>query len=302
VVKAGQVLAQLDPQDLRLGQDAARAALVAAQANYDQALADFKRYKDLRDQGFISSADLERRDTTLKAAHAQLDQAKAQASVQGNQAAYAALVADASGVITGVDAEPGMVVTAGAPVVRLAHDGPRDVVFSVPEDKVTLVKALAEQPGRFKVRLWGGGEPLPATIREIAAAAEPVTRTFTIKADISSAASAQVRLGQTATMLVEMPKTVGVSKLPLSALKEEQGRTVVWTVDKGSMTVKTQPVVLAGADGNDAVISGGLAPGQVVVTAGVHVLTPGQKVKFYVDPGAASAATTAAAATAVSVK
>ena len=302
VVKAGQVLAQLDPQDLRLGQDAARAALVAAQANYDQALADFKRYKDLRDQGFISSADLERRDTTLKAAHAQLDQAKAQASVQGNQAAYAALVADASGVITGVDAEPGMVVTAGAPVVRLAHDGPRDVVFSVPEDKVTLVKALAEQPGRFKVRLWGGGEPLPATIREIAAAADPVTRTFTIKADISSAASAQVRLGQTATMLVEMPKTVGVSKLPLSALKEEQGRTVVWTVDKGSMTVKTQPVVLAGADGNDAVISGGLAPGQVVVTAGVHVLTPGQKVKFYVDPGAASAATTAAAATAVSVK
>ncbi|MFL6663493.1 MAG: efflux RND transporter periplasmic adaptor subunit [Rhizobacter sp.] len=302
VVKAGQVLAQLDPQDLRLGQDAARAALVAAQANYDQALADFKRYKDLRDQGFISSADLERRDTTLKAAHAQLDQAKAQASVQGNQAAYAALVADASGVITGVDAEPGMVVTAGAPVVRLAHDGPRDVVFSVPEDKVTLVKALAEQPGRFKVRLWGGGEPLPATIREIAAAADPVTRTFTIKADISSAASAQVRLGQTATMLVEMPKTVGVSKLPLSALKEEQGRTVVWTVDKASMTVKTQPVVLAGADGNDAVISGGLAPGQVVVTAGVHVLTPGQKVKFYVDPGAASAATTAAAATAVSVK
>ena len=265
-------------------------------------MADFKRYKDLRDQGFISSADLERRDTTLKAAHAQLDQAKAQASVQGNQAAYAALVADASGVITGVDAEPGMVVTAGAPVVRLAHDGPRDVVFSVPEDKVTLVKALAEQPGRFKVRLWGGGEPLPATIREIAAAADPVTRTFTIKADISSAASAQVRLGQTATMLVEMPKTVGVSKLPLSALKEEQGRTVVWTVDKGSMTVKTQPVVLAGADGNDAVISGGLAPGQVVVTAGVHVLTPGQKVKFYVDPGAASAATTAAAATAVSVK
>ena len=129
-----------------------------------------------------------------------------------------------------------------------------------------------------------------------------MTRTFTIKADISSAASAQVRLGQTATMLVEMPKTVGVSKLPLSALKEEQGRTVVWTVDKGSMTVKTQPVVLAGADGNDAVISGGLAPGQVVVTAGVHVLTPGQKVKFYVDPGAASAATTAAAATAVSVK
>jgi multidrug efflux system membrane fusion protein len=151
-VKAGQVLAQLDPQDLKLGQDAARAAWTAAQVNHDQAQADYKRFKELRDQGFISSAELERRENALKAAKAQLDQALAQSSVQGNQAAYAALVADASGVITGVDAEPGMVVAAGAPVVRLAHDGPRDLVFAVPEDKVDLVRQLATMPGRFKVR------------------------------------------------------------------------------------------------------------------------------------------------------
>ena len=99
-VKPGQVLAQLDPQDLRLGQDAARAALVAAQVNLDQAEADFKRFKELRDQGFISSAELERRDTSLKAARAQLDQARAQSNVQGNQAAYASLVADVAGVVT----------------------------------------------------------------------------------------------------------------------------------------------------------------------------------------------------------
>jgi RND family efflux transporter MFP subunit len=195
-----------------------------------------------------------------------------------------------------------MVVAAGSPVLRLAHDGPRDVVFAVPEDKVTLVKALAAQPGRFKVRLWGaGGATLPATIREVAAAADPATRTFTVKADLGSESSKNVRLGQTATMLVEMPKTVGVHKLPLSALKEEQGRTIVWLVDKASMTVKPQPVQVAGADGNDAVISGGLQPGQVVVTAGVHVLNPGQKIKFYVDPGASSASLDAVA-TAVTVK
>ncbi|HJW10742.1 MAG TPA: efflux RND transporter periplasmic adaptor subunit, partial [Albitalea sp.] len=256
VVKAGQVLAQLDPQDLKLGQDAARAALVAAQANYEQTAADFKRFKELRDQGFISSAELERRDTALKAAQAQFDQAKAQSSVQGNQATYAALVADASGVITGVDAEPGMVVAAGTPVLRLAHDGPRDVVFSVPEDKVGLIKAMAAQPGRFKVRLWGSsGAPLNATVREIGAAADPVTRTFAVKADIGREAQNGVRLGQTATMLVEMPKTNGVNKLPLSALKEEQGHTVVWLVDPTSMTVKPQPVQVAGAEGNDAVIT-----------------------------------------------
>jgi RND family efflux transporter MFP subunit len=197
-----------------------------------------------------------------------------------------------------------MVVTAGTPVLRLAHDGPRDVVFSVPEDKVSLVKALAAQPGRFKVRLWGtDAQLLPATIREISAAADPVTRTFLIKADIGSTAANGVRLGQTATVLMELPQTAGVTKLPLSALREEQGKSTVWLVDRDSMTVKSQPVTLAGADGNDAVITAGLAPGQVVVTAGVHVLNPGQKVKFYVDPGApTSTAASRASGTAVGVK
>jgi membrane fusion protein, multidrug efflux system len=299
-VRAGQVLAQLDPQDLKLGQEAAKAALSAAQVNLDQAGADFKRFKELRDQGFISSAELERRETALKAAQAQMEQARAQNSVQGNQATYASLVADARGVITAVEAEPGMVVAAGAPVLRLAHDGPRDVVFAVPEDKVALVKQLSAVPGRFKVRLWGSDEQtLPATIREISAAADPVTRTFLVKADVGNAA---VKLGQTATVLLELPQTAGVTKLPLSALKEEQGKTVVWVVDRASMTVTPQPVQVAGAEGNDAVIAGGLQPGQVVVTAGVHVLNPGQQVKFYIDPGAPSASAVAASATAVTVK
>lgn len=302
-VKAGQLIAQLDPQDLRLGQEAARAAVAAAQVSFEQNAADYKRYKDLRDQGFISSADLERRDTSLKAAKAQLEQAQAQANVQGNQAAYSSLLADAKGVITGVDVEPGMVVSAGMPVVRLAHDGPRDVVFSVPEDKVALIKALAGQPGRFTVRLWGasGQKALPATIREISAAADAATRTFLVKADLGSAAAADdVRLGQTATVVVELPQVNGVTKLPLSALREEAGKSSVWLVDRSSMTVKPQVVQVAGADGNDAVVTAGLAPGQVVVTAGVHVLNPGQKVKFYVDPGAPS--TAAASGVPVSVK
>ena len=287
-VKTGQMLAQLDPQDLQLGQDAARAALTAARVNTEQAAADYARFKDLRDQGFISSAELERRDTALKAARAQFDQANAQSGVQGNQARYATLVADVSGVVTGVDAEPGTVVAAGTPVLRIAQDGPRDVVFSVPEDKVGLVKALATQPGRFTVRLWGArGEPMAASIREIGASADPVTRTFLVKADIGKAAAANdIRLGQTATVMVELPQTVGVAKLPLSALREEQGKSTVWLVDRASMTVQPQAVQVVGGEGNEAVIGAGLSPGQVVVTAGVHVLHPGQKVRFYVDPGA----------------
>jgi RND family efflux transporter MFP subunit len=285
-VKAGQVLAQLDAQDLRLGQDAARAALAAAQTNLDQATADVKRFRELERQGFISAAELERHETSFEAAKAALNQARAQSSLQGNQAAYSALLADVPGVVTAVEAEPGMVVAAGTPVVRLAHDGPRDVVFAVPEDKVPLLRAAAAVQGALQVRLWSGGAALPATLRELSASADPVTRTFLAKADVGSA---EVRLGQTATVLLTLPRTGGTTLLPLAAVAESQGKTVVWLLDKTTLTVRPQPITVSGADGNSVVVAAGLAPGQTIVTAGVHLLTPGQKVKLYAEPAAASA-------------
>lgn len=286
-VKAGQVLAQIDPVDLKLQQDAAQAALRAAQSAYELSAAEFKRYKELREQGFISALELERRDTTLQAQKAQLDQAKAQAAVQGNLAAYAALTATAAGVVTGVDAEVGAVLAAGTPVVRLAHDGPRDVVFAVPEDSVAGARALLGKAGAIRVRPWGGAAAMTATVREVAAAADPATRTFQVKADVGAA---PVQLGQTMTAVVELPRRDGVIKLPLAAVMRQQGQTAVWVLDRSAMTVKVQPVVVAGADGNEVMVASGLAAGATVVTAGVHALTPDQKVKFY-EGGAASALT-----------
>ncbi len=296
-VRAGQVLAQLDPQDLRLAQTAAGAALQAAQVNLDLAEADFQRYQGLRAQGFISAAELDRRASTLKAAKAQLVQAQAQAGVQGNQAAYSALTATAAGVITAVEAEPGAVLAAGTPVVRLAHDGPRDVVFAVPEDVVARMRPLLGQQGALKVRLWGTQATLPATLREVAAAADPATRTFQVKADLGRA---EVQLGQTANVVIDLPRQEGVTRLPLTAVMQQQGQTAVWLLDRASMTVRVQPVQVAGADGNTVIVASGLQPGQVVVTAGVHVLTPGQKVKLYQagTPPAAAASTAAASAVA----
>jgi RND family efflux transporter MFP subunit len=293
-VGAGQVLAQIDGTDLKLGQEAAQAAVRAAQTQHELALAELKRYRDLREQGFIGALDLERREATLKAQKAQLDQALAQASVQGNQAGYAVLQATAPGVITAVEAEVGTVLAAGAPVLRLAHDGARDAVFSVPEDGVSAFRALLGKPGALRIRPWGAAAPaVAATVREVAAAADSATRTFQVKADVGPA---PMQLGQTVTVLLDLPPQPGIAKLPLAAVMQQQGQTAVWLVDRASMTVKVQPVVIAGADGNAVIVSAGLSPGQTVVTAGVHVLTPGQKVKFYEPPVASAAATTTAPA------
>lgn len=283
-VKPGQVLAQLDPQDLVLGRDAANAAMIGARANRDQMGADYKRYIDLHKQGYISAAELERRDNAFKAAQAQFDQTKAQFSAQGNQAGYAQLVADVAGVVTAVDAEPGMVVAAGTPIVRVAVDGSRDVVFSVPEDKVGALRAAASVPGALKVRLWGTGQVLrDASLREVSAAADPATRTFLAKADVGKI---DAKLGQTATVVLALSKATRVIKLPLEAVLQQQGKTTVWVLDGATMTVKPQTVTVAGADGNEVVIAAGLTPGQEVVVAGVHVLTAGQKVSRYQPPRA----------------
>jgi len=294
-VKAGDVLARLDPQDLQLSRQAAAAAVRAAQVSHELNLADYKRFKDLRDQGFISSAELDRREAALKGAAATLEQARAQASVQGNQAAYTTLVATAPGIVVAVEAEPGAVLAAGTPVLRLALDGPRDVVFAVPEDALAGLRAWVGKPGAVSVRLWGSDERLTATVRELAAAADPVTRTFQVKADLQAASPVQVQLGRTATASIELPPVAGVALLPLTAIKEHQGGSAVWVLDAAKQVVRTRPVRLGGAQGNQVIVLAGLQPGEQVVTAGVHVLTEGQAVK---PAAAASAAASAPAAAA----
>ncbi|MCG2592813.1 efflux RND transporter periplasmic adaptor subunit [Ramlibacter sp. XY19] len=282
-VRAGQLLAQLDPQDYRLAADAARAQVAAATTNRDLAAADLKRYRTLKEQNFISGAEVERRESALKAAQAQLEQAQAQLSSQGNQARYTDLLADVSGVVTAVEAEPGQVVAAGTPIVRIAQDGPRDVVFAVPEDKM----ALLQPGGLVQVKVWAGNATLPGRIREVAASADPVTRTYPVKVALEGAT--QPPLGATVSVMPQATGHAGqqVIKLPTSALRQEGQGTAVWVLDKSTMTVRSQRVQVATADGNEAVIASGLQPGMLVVSAGVHVLSPGQKVTIWQDKTAA---------------
>ena len=292
-VKAGQLLAQLDAQDYRLAADAARAQLAVAASNRDQAAADFKRFKELKDQNFISGAEFERRTTALKAAQAQVDQAQAQLVSQGNQADYTRLTADVSGVVTAVEAEQGQVLSAGTTVVRIAQDGPRDVVFSVPEDKVAAIKVGSS----VAVRVWAGSTNWQGLVREVAASADPVTRTFAVK--VALGAEASPALGSTVAVVPQALSQAGAAAImvPTNALLQQSGKTLVWLLDPASMTVKAQPVEVLTADGNQVVIASGLTPGMQVVTSGVHVLSAGQPVTLYKEKVPVAHAPIAGAAT-----
>ncbi len=282
-VNAGQELAHLDPQDYRLASEATAAQLQVAQTNRDLAGADLHRYQDLFKQGFISAAELERREASFKAAHAQWQQAQAQNAVQANQSNYTHLRADGAGVITAVEANAGQVLAAGQSVVRLAMDGPRDVVFSVPEDKLASLK-----PGSLvDVRFWNSGKSLKAKLRDVAASADPVTRTFMVKAMLPADLGrddTDVLLGATVTVtLPSAAMSLGVPRvtLPTSALRRDGDMTSVWLLNPSSMTVSAQTVEVHSAEANDVVVSVGLKNGDQVVVSGVHALNPGQKVSLF---------------------
>ncbi len=140
------------------------------------------------------------------------------------------------------------------------------------------------------MRGWSGGGELEGKVREVAASADAVTRTYSVKVAIDAATAPA--LGAT---VYARPKALShsgtpVLKLPTSALRQEGSGSAVWVLDPASLTVRSQPVQVATADGNEAVIASGLAPGMLVVAAGVHVLSPGQKVSIYRDKSAAGGA------------
>lgn len=279
-VAAGAVLATLDPADFKLSAAAAAEQLTAAQVDRDQQRADLRRFEDLHRQGFISGAELERRRAQLDAAEARLRQAQAQADVSGNQAAHTVLRAPARGVISGVDAEVGQVVSAGQSVVRLALDGAKEVAIAIPEARLEALRRIAE----VGVTVWASEAQLRGRVREIAPMADAATRTYAARITLLDPPPG-IALGMTATVRFAVPSAGPALAVPLSALLREGEATYVWKVDRQAMTVERAPVQVAGVAGNDVLLGGGVQAGETIVTAGVHLLQPGQKVRL-LDAGA----------------
>ena len=274
LVKKGQVLMQLDAQDLRLSQAQAMAGLRAAETQRDLARSELKRFQELRATNFVSQAVLEQKQSAFKAAQANVDASQAGYRGQSNQAGYANLVSDIDGVVTAVDAEVGQVVTPGTPVVRVAKTSEKEIVIGLPEDKVETMRRVQD----VTVRLWANPSvAIPGKIREVSPVADPATRTYAAKVSIPDSA-ADVKLGMTALVQFSSSTPTPLIRVPLTALFHEKNITSVWVVENGA--VKLMPVQIGGTAGNDVVLAGGVKAGQTVVTAGVNLLKPGPKVRI----------------------
>jgi len=274
-VRRGQPVARIDAADLNLAAASARAQAASLESEHSLADAEYKRYRDLREKNFISQAEFDRRASTLSTAESKLAAARAQERQAANQVAYATLVAETAGVITGIEAEAGQVVAAGQTVARLARPGEMEVVFAVPESQRDFI----EQQNQFSVALNARpGKTWKGRLRELSPSADSATRMYAARVTILEAGD-DVELGMSARAAVE---AAGVQakriEIPISALHSRGESAQVYLVGSDG-TVRPQAVKTAGVTGERVVIESGLQPGDVVVAAGAQLLRPGQRVR-----------------------
>ena len=269
-VHAGDVLMVINARDAQQQVNATSAGVASARAQLDLARANRARYEELYAAQAVSAAMLDQYRTNENAAEAAYRQALAQNAQSSNALGYTNLIAGADGVISGILAEEGQVVAAGQTVMTLTQDGAREIEIAVPESR--LAEVSLGMPAA--VSLWANQAALTGTVREIAPIADAAGGTYTVRIALADA-PADLPLGMTARVRLGTPEEIG-AVLPLSAIYQTGDEAQVYIVEDG--VVHLCPVTVTAFRERDAVVTG-LPQNAVVVTAGVHRLHDGEKVR-----------------------
>jgi RND family efflux transporter MFP subunit len=273
-MKKGALIARLDPQQFRQDLEVAKSEVAAAEAEVARSRAQEARQRELLKNGHTTQVKYDQALKTFKTAEAQLNATRAKQVQASENLDYTELKADNDGVVAAVGADAGQVVSSGQMVIRLAQPGEREAVFNVAEgslknprkDPIVMVH-LVSNP---KVQATG-------KVRYVSPQADPETRTYTVRVSLPNAPP-QMRLGANVVGTVTLDQSPTVT-LPGSALFQKDGKAAVWLVEKNK-TVELKPIVVDRYQGDSVVVASGLADGDVVVTAGVQKLLPGQKVSL----------------------
>jgi RND family efflux transporter MFP subunit len=279
-VTVGTVLAQLEPADEKVALDSAQSAVSAAQAELARALSEEASYRHLLERGLTTRTTYIEQQTATKTARSRLEQAQASFDLRRRQLNYTTLRADEAGVITRVSADVGAVLAQGQAVVTLAQPSELDVVFDVADTQVDAVRnattvAVALLSARDK--------PLVASVREVSPSADPITRTYRVKCTLPGQPPGW-RLGLNTIVTLEAGHTTTSVRIPSTALYEKDRKSAVWIV-KDDQAIELRPIVVARYDTDSVEVSSGLRGGERIVTAGVHKLLAGQKVRLLSDSG-----------------
>jgi len=275
-IRPGQLLARLDSQNEEAALLSSRAQLAAARAQLGEARNNYTRMRDLVGERAVSRATYDQAEALQKTAEAQVESAQSAVTLAENRSSYTNLVAETGGVVTSIGAEPGEVVGAGRMIVQVAREGARDAVFDVP----ARVKESISPNAEIAVTLTADPKvAATGTVREVSPRADPVTGTFRVRIKLKDPPPA-MRLGTTVTGRVRLNASASIIEIPPSAVVRSERGAAAWVVDPKTGAVASRPIEIRSSDPKRVEVVSGLNPGDVVVTAGVLALRPGQKVRL----------------------
>ncbi|EGO64027.1 efflux RND transporter periplasmic adaptor subunit [Acetonema longum] len=276
-VKAGDRLLEIDPQDIQQAVNAYAAQLASARSQLNLAKSNLERFRQLYEQNAVSRLQFDQYQSAYDSAEAAFRQASAQYAQGTNQLGYSTLYADTSGVVAGIHAETGQIVGAGQAVVTLVRNGEREIAIDIPENRVEELR----DAGQIRISFWALPDVvIDGRLREISPVADKASRTYKARIALVDPPSS-VQLGMTASVEILSSNDRSAVFVPLSSIYQTGDTPHVWVINSDQVSLR--PVKI-GAFGDETVqILDGLKDGETIVTAGVHKLREGQKVRITGD-------------------
>ncbi|MBT8083405.1 MAG: efflux RND transporter periplasmic adaptor subunit [Gammaproteobacteria bacterium] len=275
-VSTGDALARLDPADFQSALDAAAARARASKETFD-------RFSEVFERGAISRQELDTRRRQYEVDQANL--ASAQKALDDT-----ILRAPFDGRIGRTFVDNFANVQAKQEILLLQDLSEFEVVVNVPEQDWLRAKpglTLAQQTERVQPSVSLSnlpGRSFPAAITEVAAAADPVTRTFAARARFDPPGDVIILPGMSATVTVRLPE--GIDDTPLRVLVPanavvggNDGGSYVWKISSEPLVATMAPVTLGQVSGSEIEIVEGLEDGDRIAVSGVQHLAEGMRVR-----------------------
>jgi len=260
-VRAGELLAQIDPTDYRLG-------LAQAEAQAEQAAQERERFRPLLAIGSVAANDFERIESGTR-------QSAAAAGLARKRLADTRLVAPLSGVVARRAIQAGETAAPGQPVFTIVDVDPVRVRIGVPEAEVAAVRVGQ----RADVRLPAlAGQTFSGRVTLVGIAADPTTRTYAVEVSVPNPAH-RLKVGMVAEASVYGEQLTSAITVPAGAVvRDADGATLVYVLDARDSNVHARRVE-TGAAREDAVeITRGVNVGEPVVVAGQQRVHDGSRV------------------------
>ncbi|AZR63162.1 TPA: efflux RND transporter periplasmic adaptor subunit [Klebsiella quasipneumoniae subsp. similipneumoniae] len=271
-VNAGQLLATLENTTSQNQLDGAQADYEGAKASAQVAALNVSRMQKLMPTGAIARTQLDNARADWLVARARLKNSESALRNARENLGWTRLIAPQSGMITEVSASAGQVVSGGQSVLTLATGEARDVVFDIAKPDAIPPQ---EQAGLRVSLLSDPSVQASAALRDISPQAEPQTRTWRVRATLQNPPLAMA-LGASVTVTLPATGPHGYA-LPASALSRVGDKPAVYVINPQSQA-QLRVVVPAYYTATSVIISGGLEPGDRVITAGVSKLRSGEPV------------------------